>query len=126
MVLLRASRSADYPPLSVLALSSRFDGRWCLLHGSSCPRLSVLALSSRFDGHRYKFTGPCLASTFQYSLCRVVLMVCAARGRCCRGRRLSVLALSSRFDGLSSQKDSGYCTQPLSVLALSSRFDGQR
>ena len=38
--------------LSVLALSSRFDGR--ILSGSQMKResLSVLALSSRFDGRR--------------------------------------------------------------------------
>ena len=61
--------------LSVLALSSRFDGQI----GSVRPRwpgyhLSVLALSSRFDGH---------PRPLQNRL----------------GVQLSVLALSSRFDG---------------------------
>ena len=37
--------------LSVLALSSRFDGRFYLLNiPAALPSLSVLALSSRFDG----------------------------------------------------------------------------
>ena len=36
---------------------------------------------------------------FQYSLCRVVLMVEKASGKESRQRKLSVLALSSRFDG---------------------------
>ena len=41
-----------YQCLSVLALSSRFDGR-CGLTGIVPPALlSVLALSSRFDGRR--------------------------------------------------------------------------
>ena len=61
--------------LSVLALSSRFDGRANRLQRRCTPALSVLALSSRFDGHTW---------------------VCAGTGR----RHLSVLALSSRFDGL--------------------------
>ena len=37
--------------------------------------------------------------TFQYSLCRVVLMVQFGMGRCYACSPLSVLALSSRFDG---------------------------
>ena len=37
--------------LSVLALSSRFDGRPQPPAGRCPARLSVLALSSRFDGH---------------------------------------------------------------------------
>ena len=37
--------------LSVLALSSRFDGRWVYVNPPAGGRLSVLALSSRFDGH---------------------------------------------------------------------------
>ena len=36
--------------LSVLALSSRFDGREPVAAGESVRTLSVLALSSRFDG----------------------------------------------------------------------------
>ena len=39
--------------LSVLALSSRFDGPACYTGTASCPTLSVLALSSRFDGRAY-------------------------------------------------------------------------
>ena len=60
---------------------------------------------------------------FQYSLCRVVLMVSMAQPPNLSPKYLSVLALSSRFDGrLTSQavKHSAI----LSVLALSSRFDG--
>ena len=37
--------------LSVLALSSRFDGRCDFRHHHHRDDLSVLALSSRFDGH---------------------------------------------------------------------------
>ena len=37
--------------LSVLALSSRFDGPPYGLPFRLCETLSVLALSSRFDGH---------------------------------------------------------------------------
>ena len=46
---------------------------------------------------------PCVllstAGIFQYSLCRVVLMVTADGQRECQITTLSVLALSSRFDG---------------------------
>ena len=42
-----------WPSLSVLALSSRFDGHSFLAsHNSRRTLLSVLALSSRFDGHK--------------------------------------------------------------------------
>ena len=64
-----------YERLSVLALSSRFDGLSIPISGQRCSVLSVLALSSRFDGQ-----------------------LAAARRR--NRRHLSVLALSSRFDGL--------------------------
>ena len=37
--------------LSVLALSSRFDGRGRRRRSPKNSQLSVLALSSRFDGH---------------------------------------------------------------------------
>ena len=87
-------------------------------------------------------------ANFQYSLCRVVLMVQSAAGVDDGELRLSVLALSSRFDGLTAACRTGpsvadfqyslcrvvlmvtssstavrtsFC---LSVLALSSRFDG--
>ena len=67
---------------------------------------------------------PLLAgSSFQYSLCRVVLMVPFNQWTVDIPVELSVLALSSRFDG----HDSSYCILSslyLSVLALSSRFDG--
>ena len=55
MVLTLAQWQAVDPQLSVLALSSRFDGLCCSLSVPGDARLSVLALSSRFDGpgHRY-------------------------------------------------------------------------
>ncbi len=40
-----------------------------------------------------------LEAKFQYSLCRVVLMVSPGAGGGFTGCRVSVLALSSRFDG---------------------------
>ena len=46
----------------------------------------------------YAFTSQ-LLKDFQYSLCRVVLMVHWVCGRVRWKKRLSVLALSSRFDG---------------------------
>ena len=61
--------------LSVLALSSRFDGRRTSASALPWPGLSVLALSSRFDGLIVAGTLRRLLLSFQYSLCRVVLMV---------------------------------------------------
>ena len=61
---------------------------------------------------------------FQYSLCRVVLMVQGRQVYRTRKDFLSVLALSSRFDGRVCTSKSQR-PDPLSVLALSSRFDGQ-
>ena len=43
---------------------------------------------------------------FQYSLCRVVLMVSSVPVRISAVQVLSVLALSSRFDGLVQNKHS--------------------
>ena len=60
--------------LSVLALSSRFDGPTPRPERHNDRKLSVLALSSRFDG-------PLSSAHSQYCI------------------HLSVLALSSRFDG---------------------------
>ena len=60
--------------LSVLALSSRFDGQSLPAQVLSGWWLSVLALSSRFDGHHQWLHSPLNLA-------------------------LSVLALSSRFDG---------------------------
>ena len=62
--------------LSVLALSSRFDGPLRDRVMMISHRLSVLALSSRFDGPQL-FLPPPPPTGFQYSLCRVVLMVLA-------------------------------------------------
>ena len=61
--------------LSVLALSSRFDGPLPLANSLDAGRLSVLALSSRFDGQVFPGIPGLKLSVFQYSLCRVVLMV---------------------------------------------------
>ena len=61
--------------LSVLALSSRFDGRRLRSYRERDDSLSVLALSSRFDG-------PIISRPVAVDV------------------SLSVLALSSRFDGL--------------------------
>ena len=72
---------------------------------SGCPlststtAVSVLALSSRFDGRvRLRRASPQLA-LFQYSLCRVVLMVFDQAFARLTPEQVSVLALSSRFDG---------------------------
>ena len=84
--------------LSVLALSSRFDGL-APVYGWPAPHmLSVLALSSRFDG-RVTAAGGGGWILFQYSLCRVVLMVDLSSCYSPVMLVLSVLALSSRFDG---------------------------
>ena len=64
-----------------------------------------------------------LEVVFQYSLCRVVLMVVLADLDCNVLTALSVLALSSRFDGPGAMPCAGKSSM-LSVLALSSRFDG--
>ena len=61
--------------------------------------LSVLALSSRFDGHIRTTKKKRECWLFQYSLCRVVLMVLAFSLSSSQRVILSVLALSSRFDG---------------------------
>ena len=61
--------------LSVLALSSRFDGRIRYSSMLASVSLSVLALSSRFDGRVFCFFFVAVQVRFQYSLCRVVLMV---------------------------------------------------
>ena len=86
--------------LSVLALSSRFDGHNALGYMRVTTSLSVLALSSRFDGLPLAGCCPVALNSFQYSLCRVVLMVALRRCRLRWMMALSVLALSSRFDGL--------------------------
>ena len=64
-----------------------------------CRSLSVLALSSRFDGLYHLDNIFFIPSSFQYSLCRVVLMVSLKRRDDETENQLSVLALSSRFDG---------------------------
>ena len=61
--------------LSVLALSSRFDGQPANLSNNINIKLSVLALSSRFDGPAMRTSSSTCSIYFQYSLCRVVLMV---------------------------------------------------
>ena len=61
--------------------------------------LSVLALSSRFDGPARTRNLSACGLHFQYSLCRVVLMVVLFELVQIVVFVLSVLALSSRFDG---------------------------
>ena len=62
--------------LSVLALSSRFDGPTRPVSDDDIgSALSVLALSSRFDGPQSGYRSRQDEMYFQYSLCRVVLMV---------------------------------------------------
>ena len=61
--------------------------------------VSVLALSSRFDGLALRTGLIDGLSPFQYSLCRVVLMVFTSATRRVQSNPVSVLALSSRFDG---------------------------
>ena len=114
----------------------------------SVSAVSVLALSSRFDGlvatrlpddpdrqFQYSLCRVVLmvacgvahlpsATMFQYSLCRVVLMVAPVAAVWQEFIAVSVLALSSRFDGLHGYMTLRPCI-PVSVLALSSRFDGR-
>ena len=85
--------------LSVLALSSRFDGHPAAAAEAGPQLLSVLALSSRFDGRNDILGIFGLSEDFQYSLCRVVLMVPKRTTYYDEQCFLSVLALSSRFDG---------------------------
>ena len=81
--------------LSVLALSSRFDGHHFDLGLCIVQLLSVLALSSRFDGR-------CLHGTAEESL------------------RLSVLALSSRFDGPATEGDGRLVQSTFSTRSVES------
>ena len=70
------------------------------VQGEQGIQLSVLALSSRFDGHAIQKIAEGKKKIFQYSLCRVVLMVFQRQQSGLRPAfLLSVLALSSRFDG---------------------------
>ena len=75
MVPLRHSMPSVSSPLSVLALSSRFDGLPFFATARVPDFLSVLALSSRFDGPMPEQVDADGNLLFQYSLCRVVLMV---------------------------------------------------
>ena len=109
--------------VSVLALSSRFDGRQCTRASNLEFRVSVLALSSRFDGLFAAFTTMRKSIRFQYSLCRVVLMVFLLSSSSYGRPSVSVLALSSRFDGPQVVTCAAFAFH-VSVLALSSRFDG--
>ena len=81
--------------VSVLALSSRFDGQVAQFVYGFSVRVSVLALSSRFDGLGTSgSTRP--RRQFQYSLCRVVLMVFFGQGRRCgRSVRFSTRSVES-------------------------------
>ena len=82
--------------------------------------VSVLALSSRFDGHPSPWTLIGDDLKFQYSLCRVVLMV-AARGISKNAsENVSVLALSSRFDGLPRVFETSSLTSRFSTRSVES------
>ena len=70
-----AEKPQSLHPLSVLALSSRFDGLAAAAAVTGVSTLSVLALSSRFDGQSGCQNTTHINPNFQYSLCRVVLMV---------------------------------------------------
>ena len=85
--------------------------------------VSVLALSSRFDGPSFSLRHRSGRESFQYSLCRVVLMVLLAVSYQEQCLAVSVLALSSRFDGPVIAPPR-FRVLIVSVLALSSRFDG--
>ena len=98
MVSMESRPSNFTAALSVLALSSRFDGPACSTGTAYCQTLSVLALSSRFDGPNVHYDDQGQLA-FQYSLCRVVLMVLTPHTVEVYWHHLSVLALSSRFDG---------------------------
>ena len=78
--------------LSVLALSSRFDGHLPSSQPLSTLALSVLALSSRFDGLLKRLAVQVADLAFQYSLCRVVLMVTGKWRRW----RFDIFAFSTR------------------------------
>ena len=82
-------------PLSVLALSSRFDGPSLMCVAGPRISLSVLALSSRFDGHLLKRRHP-------------------------RSVPLSVLALSSRFDGRPTNTAPGHISPAFSTRSVES------
>ena len=99
MVVCSDKVTPDLAVVSVLALSSRFDGPLAIYrHLTHQAPVSVLALSSRFDGR------------FVHGTYR-------------RAGKVSVLALSSRFDGRPRWLRTLW-RESVSVLALSSRFDG--
>ena len=82
--------------------------------------LSVLALSSRFDGPAAGAEGMGGHVNFQYSLCRVVLMVLSLTKKNARTISLSVLALSSRFDGPKSDEEKRQDDQSFSTRSVES------
>ena len=91
-----SSESTD--ALSVLALSSRFDGldrtgkyRGTYVFQYSLCRVVLMVTTA--------IAVETIGIDFQYSLCRVVLMVPIRVRLLVRRLILSVLALSSRFDG---------------------------
>ena len=99
-----------------------------MVHSSNPPRhpqssLSVLALSSRFDGLASPHGVIFGVFDFQYSLCRVVLMVDCPQQYAAPVAvfqyslcRVVLMVLLKSYDGKA--------IHALSVLALSSRFDG--
>ena len=85
--------------VSVLALSSRFDG---LVTNDGCV-ITTCEFQYSLCRVVLMVPSPCNdipnGSRFQYSLCRVVLMVFSGCPLSTSTTSVSVLALSSRFDG---------------------------
>ena len=106
--------------LSVLALSSRFDGL------GNLSNLEMLYLHFQYSLCRVVLMvtspppHPFCSVAFQYSLCRVVLMVLLRLGLRHRGGVLSVLALSSRFDGLVWRLRARLWANPFSTRSVES------
>ena len=86
--------------------------------------LSVLALSSRFDGHDEGHRCADAHPTFQYSLCRVVLMV-KSYFTWHAGYMIFQYSLCRVVLMVTLRIARGFAKFFLSVLALSSRFDGR-
>ena len=122
VVLMVPSRTSSPPADTIFQYSlCRVVLMVSLCAASMCPKqaLSVLALSSRFDG----LVDDWLAAYvpfFQYSLCRVVLMVMSILTSSSTTIRLSVLALSSRFDGPEIQAKRAYKSCPFSTRSVES------
>ena len=119
MVSMRGPSPAQPISLSVLALSSRFDGLDYLhireheLHFQYSLCRVVLMVNARLLAPRPN-------TSFQYSLCRVVLMVADDDLSDLEEQVLSVLALSSRFDGPRCDDDSENASATFSTRSVES------